>query len=497
MKIFLSLALVFGVWMHVVGQNRTDIWMLGTHSFDILEPKAAIDFGSGLADTFSLTRQMGFFQANASICDTLGKLLFYTNGIWIANKNHDTLLNSKDFNPGFWTDFYSPGGMGISQGAVVIPRPDHSQEYYVFAVSGEFAQFYDKIYAPLHLSLSKVDMTLDGGLGGIPEEWKDLHLIDDTLVWGRLTACKHANGRDWGVITHKFHSDLYYKFLITPDTILGPYKQSIGSIITMDVVGRGAFSPDGRKFAYVSPNDTLDIFDFDRCSGEFSNPIKIVTPDTFFISAVFSPSSRLLYVGSIVQVIQYDMYSSNIVGSATQIAAWDSTLDSGWIPTYFSQSQNAPDGRIYFSTYHGLDSLSYILHPDSLGIACTFLQDEFILPYYNMSLPNFPNYDLGPTTGDDTCNSVNTSLELNPISNSTYHIIPNPSSDWINIIYQTSEDLIFELFDLRGQRVYSLSLFHYFKNRVINVSDFPPGMYLGTIAQNGKQLWSDKIVIQH
>src|SRR5437879_1980046 len=113
-------------------QNRDNIWMLSTYSVNEQSLKSGIDFSSGSADTFSIPRAMGFFITDASICDTDGNLLFYTNGIWIANKNHDTLLNSENFNPGFWTDWYSPDGLGMEQGSIVIPRPTHANEYYLF-----------------------------------------------------------------------------------------------------------------------------------------------------------------------------------------------------------------------------------------------------------------------------------------------------------------------------------------------------------------------------
>jgi hypothetical protein len=89
-------------------QNRDNIWMLAQQFF---APDCGLDFSNGSPDTFSITRKLDFFNTNASICDTNGQLLFYTNGQWIANRNDDTLLNSDHFNPGWATDtFYASGG---------------------------------------------------------------------------------------------------------------------------------------------------------------------------------------------------------------------------------------------------------------------------------------------------------------------------------------------------------------------------------------------------
>ena len=222
----------------IKAQNRTNVWELGTYTIVATYPKCGLDFSNGTADTFSLVRPMGMFITNASMCDTDGNLIFYTNGIWIGNRNHDTLKNSDNFNPRFWTDYYSPDGLGACQAVVIIPRPDHSKEYFIFHITGQSIDIDgDLEVQPTYLSVSKVNMSLDNGLGGIPLNWKNKHVVDDTLVWGRLTACKHANGRDWWIISHKAFSDLYYEFLVNPDTILGPYVQHIGSILLRILVG--------------------------------------------------------------------------------------------------------------------------------------------------------------------------------------------------------------------------------------------------------------------
>ena len=93
-----------------LAQKENNVWMLGNQQPN---NNCGIDFNSGNPDTFSLTRNMDFFLLNASICDSSGVLLFYTNGQYIANRNHDTLLNSRDFNPGWLTNYYSPYGMGF------------------------------------------------------------------------------------------------------------------------------------------------------------------------------------------------------------------------------------------------------------------------------------------------------------------------------------------------------------------------------------------------
>ena len=179
-------------------------------------PKFGLDFNSGTVDTFSLFRDMNFFLTNASICDTNGHLLFYTNGNYVANRNHDFMFNTTGFNPGDFTNENYPFGLGSEQGALIIPKPGNSDLYYIFHESADWIIHNSQSWElPLNLSYSLVDMTLDSGRGGITNS-KNVHIINDTLPIGRVTACKHGNGRDWWLIVHPYCTDFYYKLLVTP-----------------------------------------------------------------------------------------------------------------------------------------------------------------------------------------------------------------------------------------------------------------------------------------
>ncbi|MBK6640366.1 MAG: hypothetical protein IPG39_03605 [Bacteroidetes bacterium] len=102
-----------------IAQNRANKWMIGYNYGNY--PDNGLDFSNDSLLLFTVERSMQFFLTDASICDTSGELLFYTNGIYIANRNHDSLLNTHDFNSGWGTDFYGEFGLGIAQGVIIIP----------------------------------------------------------------------------------------------------------------------------------------------------------------------------------------------------------------------------------------------------------------------------------------------------------------------------------------------------------------------------------------
>src|SRR5918911_3202100 len=109
-------------------QNRGNIWLLGGN-YSFTDYYTRLDFSNGFPDTLKDYRTMTMFNSNASICDTNGNLLFYTNGQWIANYNGDTVLNSEHFNPGYISDTFYHHGLGMIQAALILPHPESNSLY--------------------------------------------------------------------------------------------------------------------------------------------------------------------------------------------------------------------------------------------------------------------------------------------------------------------------------------------------------------------------------
>lgn len=485
-----------------LAQKENNVWMLGNQQPN---NNCGIDFNGGSPDTFSITRNLDFFLLNASICDTSGSLLFYTNGQYIANRNHDTLLNSRDFNPGWLTNVYAPYGMGLPQGAFVIPRPDHYGQYYVFHESGELCDVSGRIVSqPTHLSCSMVDMSLDGGLGGIDPNFKNKFVINDTLIYGRMTGTRHANGRDWWVVVHRSDSDLYYKLLITPDSIYGPYPQNIGRQDHWEkFTQQCAFSPDGSKYAMMLTVDTstlyniIDLMDFDRCSGQFTNAREVIVPDSFLLYAgcSFSPNSRFLYVSDQIEIYQYDTWDPFMNANVQLVAQWDSFVSP--LKTKFYYHTLAPDGRIYISTSEGTNIFHYIENPDLPGLACNVVQNSFFLPTLNASCtPNAPNFSLGPMVGSscDTLTSTRGPDDIeSPIFNLVYH--SESESALLNVSKLKGTKAKIYLTDISGRILFvdegKTNAGFFTKN--ISMDNFAAGIYLVTIVTE-KEKVSEKFV---
>jgi len=442
-----------------------------------------LDFSGGLLNISYQSRPIYFWETNGVICNANGNLLFCSNGIYVANAQFDTMQNGSGLNPSFYTSQYDTLGLSIPQANLVIPIPDQSGRYYLFH---ETCDDYGASYCTLYLYYSLIDMTLDSGKGAVT--LKNQILINDSLVGGRLTACKHANGRDWWLIAHQFHSNMYYKWLITPYGFLGPFTQSIGTYRDI-TFGQCVFSSDGNHYAYYEPHGGLDILDFDRCSGDFTNPIHVDFNDSAFSGGVaFSSSSTVLYATSERYIYQFDMTAGNIAATQTVVATWDGYY-SPWPPlaSVFYLSQLAPDGKIYIVCGNTTIDIHVINYPDSIGASCDVCQHCIHLPAYNAnSVANHPNFFLGEEIGT-ICDTLTTILERKK-NVLEFGMLPNPvTSDGVTFTYSTlREASIISVINVDGKEVAKYYLPQWSSIQHVKLPKLVSGIYLARLEMNDR-----------
>ncbi|MBK6831403.1 MAG: hypothetical protein IPG92_11995 [Flavobacteriales bacterium] len=173
-------------------QGISNLWM-GGYGNGAPPPWGAVDldfiYGSLVVST--PTRTIDFGRTNANITSANGHLLFSTNGAFVANALGNTMLNGAGLNPSDYTYAWANYGLHISQACLILPKPDAPDIYYLFHGTIDDQQTSTANY----LYLTTIDMSQDGGLGGVVT--KNQVLINDTLNAGGITAVRHANGRDW------------------------------------------------------------------------------------------------------------------------------------------------------------------------------------------------------------------------------------------------------------------------------------------------------------
>ena len=461
------------------GQGLNNLWLLGYECCSPNFQPVTINFYNNSWSLTNSNRTMNFCETSAIISDSLGSLLFYTNGTYICNSSDDTMINGAGLSPCDFSTSHSYHGLTIPQGALVIPMPGNSSQYYLFHNSSD-----DRFntYAAYFLYYSIIDMSLDSGMGVVSQ--KNVILKNDTLVAGRLTSCKHANGRDWWLICHEYDSPIYFKYLITPTGIQGPWSQSIGSV-RQNYYGQCKFNNSGTKFAYYEPlMSDLDIFDFDRCTGLFSNAINIPIHDSAVGGGLaFAPGDRYLYVSSDSFIYQFDTQAPIIGQSKTTVGTYNGGSTLGF-STNFYMSELAADGKIYINCLNSTLDLHVINSPDSAGSSCGFCQQCIHLPGLNAyTIPNYPNYFLGADSSS-ICDSLNTGIDPKwSTQTSELLLFPNPVKSLFYI--STPKDLDIaevEISNSLGQSI-SAPFFRISNGEYIqcDASQLSPGVYFVSI----------------
>jgi len=225
-----------------------------------------------------ITEQLGnisFAITNLVMSDEVGELLFYSEGEVIQNKYGETLENGGNISPDT-----SVTQKLREQTMLSVPYPNDEDKYFILhsestwvldnegnTLDGYFAGIFNLYY-------SIVLFDENGEEGQVLE--KNISILNDTLDFGKLTACKHANGRDWWFLVPKYWSNTFYRYLLTPEGLNTLAPQTIGDA-QLPALGMAQFTPDGTMYiasgsrgGEVNQTD-LDIFDFDRCTGLLSN----------------------------------------------------------------------------------------------------------------------------------------------------------------------------------------------------------------------------------
>ncbi len=467
------------------GQYNDNYWPLGYDSYSGNSYFGGLEmtFPQNIAALDTHSRKMSFVYTNSTISNDTGQLLFYTNGVYVANALDDTMKNGSGLNPSFYTTQFGGTGLRLPQANVIIPVPGNLNNYYLFHLTEDIPS---PLYKPLNLYKSTVDMLGDNGYGEVID--KNTILINDTLYPGALTLTRHANGRDWWLLVPRWGYDIgYYTLLITPDTI----QQTNYQIFPFDGLqgGQACFSPDGSKYI-ISYWWGVAFFEFDRCSGLLTFiDHKYFGGSIFCLGASISPNSRYAYVtlgGN--EILQYDLNASNIIASEQVVATYDGfQAPAGW-NTNFWMHQIGPDGKIYINTTSTTMALHTIESPDSPGIACNVLQHSILLPKFNATLPNFPNYRLDALAGSP-CDTL-TGVSNIPLHEFKFKIYPNPNNGTFQIGYQLPQNKpgLMEILDINGKLLWSRNLPAWSTTQKIFVEDrLPQGFYF-------IRLTSDKII---
>lgn len=365
-SIILLIGLLFPT--HSFGQGETSNWYFGNG--------AGITFNNDGSVTPKTNGKLDTFEGCATISDSFGDLLFYTDGIIVYDRNHEVMQNGGNL----------LGDPSSTQSALIVPKPGNPDIFFIFTVdTSAFQNDPDR-----GLNYSVVDVSLNNGKGAVTQ--KNIPLLNDCSEKIAAVVKDCSDQSIWlltfasiGGTSDKFNT--FHAFEInTTGVILPSIKTTFEDIAIEDPRGYLKISPDGTKLVNANMSEGLFVYDFNAATGKLSNQ------ENVFISGSnkapygieFSPSSQYLYVhasndifaetGHRSSLLQYDIQSSDISES-------QEIIDTR--PIYRGALQLGNNGKIYRtnakSYFNGSPFLSVINNPNQKGDATNYVHEAISL----------------------------------------------------------------------------------------------------------------------
>ena len=404
MRYFLSILFILSLSIqNIEAQKEASIWYFGYN--------AGVDFNSGtpvaLTDGELVTK-----EGCATISDKNGNLLFYTDGITVWNRNHIPMPNGTGLN----------GDPSSSQSAIIVPKSDEPNIYYVFTV--------DNVGGPNGLQYNVLDMNLDSGLGDITAQ-KNILLRNS--VSEKITAVENSNGNGVWVISKAWESDAFYTYLVDASGVNNtPVISNIGwtpAVNDKESQGYLKSSPDGSMLASTTYNQgVVELFRFNSTTGSITDliPLKSFFEVNWYnrepYGVEFSTNNKVLYVSTKGGIYQFDISNydqASISASGLLITPLNS------LPPFLGALQMGINGKIY-TTRTFRSYLNVINDPNALGMGCNYQEMAVDLGTDHLGVSGLPPFitsffDIGIEAdnfcfGDATSFSIDTSGTITSIS---------------------------------------------------------------------------------
>ncbi|MEZ5045908.1 MAG: T9SS type A sorting domain-containing protein [Chitinophagaceae bacterium] len=491
-------------------QKEGDNWVSGAGVTYLTTFQKDTAINTIYIDTVILPYYLGMGHGNSCISDSMGNLLFYSNGMRVFRRDYTLMEGGVQLAP----DYYflkQDGWSGYSQSSLILPVGKGI--YYLFTptCSDYRAKIWDSTSSGDDLFFDLfwyhiIDMNANAGMGKVVQS--KIPLIENGYLGKpEMMAVRHANGRDWWLLKGRYNKGTdnvigYHTYLVSANGVTEygiQYFPRIAQDYDWDLDGQCVFSPDGSMFATVTGHrGTINLFDFDRCSGILSNQRAIHVPrlpvDSVdlewrtTVGIAFSPNQKYIYVNGYTNIMQYEL------GESDSSKAWYWVNENNQQGANFSNCYVGPNGKLYMGNWHGVGTTWCVINePNKKGIACNYGNHSFQFPYFGATTPPcMPNFRLGALAGS-ACDTLHA---VEPPSNLAFMVYPNPASTTITIQYSNASNTIFALYDMAGRALFRTEL-PATQNKVsIDVRSLASGLYTYKQIHHDASIQTGKLLIQ-
>ena len=297
-----------------------------------------------------------FIAGTVSLSDSMGNLLFYSNGVSVWNKNHQKITSSSMF---------GVSDINASSGLSYVPYPGSPGKYFIIGAYPNFNEAPSGVrFVLVDVNTNTVSPYQEFQHPSLPNRFSQL-----------LTVVPHCNGSDYWIISKGFglNDPKFYSFLVTQAGINNTQLPVISNSVHPAFGGSGNQLKSNRlgdKLILGSPHGYLNIeagavYDFDNNTGIVKNERKlpnITGYSNIQTGVAFSPNGEYFYL----------MRSSNLATNGLpywlfQYRVSDLQYRIMNAPGfYFAASfQPGPDNQIYITTQDHF--LARVSNPDKWG----------------------------------------------------------------------------------------------------------------------------------
>lgn len=326
--------------------------------------KGTLGFSTGIGVSLLNGTSINTIESCSSISNASGNLLFYTDGRLVYNKNH--LLMPNCITPFLNGSPNTPGSGSSTQGALIVPNPANTNQYYIFTTSDR------EMWLNLNygLSYTLIDMTLDSGNGDIVSGTLNTPAPGGNPHTSEHLAAIPDCGNGYWILVHNVDApdnDKILSYHLTSGGLTSPVisnSLTLPSYVTgtplMQWFGHLKVSPDGTKVVLTTETNVVQLYNFNKTTGALTIASTITLPwaSTNPTGVSFSPNSNVLYFSAAGTILQYDV--TTII---SPILNYTSTVP---IALGNHQMRLGPDNRIYFNNSNKLDLINF---PDNLNTA--------------------------------------------------------------------------------------------------------------------------------
>ena len=480
MKFFLILFLL--VSNSILGQNTRANWILGFNEKYYEDQRHPILMNMSRTDTVftAIDRDINFESTMASLSDTSGRLIAFTNGCAIYGPDFEVIENGDGINPGAVYDLSCPQyGYLLPDAAMFLPVSSQVQQFYLLHLTASDdlsfrIQSERLLYSVIERNGNSTKVTEKN----IP--------ISNFPVEG-FAVTKHGNGRDWWIVVAERRTNTYHIYLLQPEGIRLVKVQSLGppmSDISCAFSGNILFSPDGTTLARSTVHCGLVILDFDRCSGRLSKAryLPEIYTDYKHIDVAFSPDSKSLFIlnpGLVVYIRLYQRLLFRL--DLNKIGTNISPLHQQYLPLGVAPERISilDDSTMILTETNSKPVFHLITDANNKTDTIFFHPNAVKLPVLNMrTLPYFPNYALGPLE-NSFCDSL-TGTFSSPSISMQWRISPNPVLDHLTLhpSVNSSEKYHVEIYNTEGKKVLAFDIYASVPTTPVDVQALPSGTYI-------------------